>query len=311
MPDSAVHQVALVEEPVAAGRRMPREQDAGGPGEPLTWHGLRLETMACMLVVTLRRLGDRFFEAQCQWPRLHPLNERATTVSHHPLIVVESTRQLAMAVQSRHLRPGQDPPLEAVSVNLGLYPGAQPVESGSATRVSTRVMLSDLVLRRGALASFRLTAEYLYAGHRFATCAIGCAAAAPAATGALPVAPGSALLHPAAAAVGAVSDPDVLLARGPQGRLMIVPRDPAHPVLLPGRPADLPALAVLEAGRQAVLLSSGMTGRAVAGLCVDLRTSVPVQGAAVDVAADHSGARFVVTAAGRVAATGAVTLPRS
>ncbi|MGW2830156.1 hypothetical protein [Streptomyces sp. NPDC001286] len=307
MLDRAVHEVALAEEPVAAADRIPREQDAEGSGEPLTWRSLRLETMACMLVMTLRRRGDRFFEAQCQWPRLHPLNERATAVSHHPLIIVESTRQLATAVQNRYLRPGQEPLLEAVSVNLGLHAGTQPIESGSATRVSVRVMLSDLVLQAGALASFRVTAEYLHAGQPFATCAIRFASA-PAETGPLALAPASALLHPAAAAVGAVSEPDVLLARGPQGRLVIVPRDPAHPVLLPGRPAGLPALAVLEAGRQAVLLSSGMTARAVAGLYVDLTSPVPVRGAAVDVVPDHMGARFVVTAAGRVAATGAVTL---
>ncbi|MER5450904.1 hypothetical protein ABT065_35655 [Streptomyces sp. NPDC002764] len=307
MPDRAVHQVALAGERVAAAPRMSREQDAGSPDEPLTWHGLRLETMACLLVVTLRRLGDRSFEAQCQWPRLHPLNERATAVSHHPLIIVESTRQLAMAVQNRHLRPGEGPLLEGVAVNLGLYAGAQPVESGSATRVAVRVMLSDLALQAGTLTSFRVTADYLYAGQRFATCAIRFASA-PAESAPLALAPGSALLHPAAAAVGAVSEPDVLLARGPQGRLVIVPRDPAHPVLLPGRPAGLPALAVLEAGRQAVLLSSGMTARAVAGLSVGLRSPVPVRGAAVDVVPDHMGARFVVAAAGRVAATGAVTL---
>ncbi|MER8007795.1 hypothetical protein [Streptomyces sp. NPDC094149] len=306
MLDRAVHEVALAGEPVAAAHGIPQEQHEG-PGEPLTWRGLRLETMACMLVMTLRRLGDRFFEAQCQWPRLHPLNERATAVSHHPLIVVESTRQLATAVQNRHLRPGQEPLLEAVSVNLGLYAGTQPVESGSATRVSVRVMLSDLALRAGTLTSFRVTAEYLHAGQPFATCAIRFASA-PTETGPPVPAPGSALLHPAAAAVGAVSEPDVLLARGPQGRLVIVPRDPAHPVLLPGRPAGLPALAVLEAGRQAVLLSSGMTARAVVGLYVDLRSPLPVRGAAVDVVPDHMGARFVVTAAGQVAATGAVTL---
>ncbi|MFF5497694.1 hypothetical protein [Streptomyces aquilus] len=310
MLDRAVHQMALADEPVAAARRTPREQRAEGPGdEPLTWHGLRLETMACLLVMTVRRLGDRFFEAQCQWPRLHPLNERATAVSHHPLIIVESTRQLAMAVQNRLLRPGETPLLEAVSVNLGLHAGAQPVERDSATRVSVRVVLSDLALRAGAPISFRVTAEYLYAGRPFATCAIRFAPP-PAKPGPLAPPPGSALLHPAAAAVGAVSELDVLLARAPQGKLVIVPRDPAHPVLLPGRPAGLPALAVLEAGRQAVLLSSGMTARAVAGLCVDLHAPLPTRGAAVDVAPDPMGARFAVTAGGQVAATGAVTLLR-
>ncbi|WP_329282441.1 hypothetical protein [Streptomyces sp. NBC_01451] len=67
---------------------------------------------------------------------------------------------------------------------------------------------------------------------------------------------GFGLLRPSAAAVGAVADADVLLARGPRGRLVVVPRDSAHPALLPGRASCLSVLAVREAGRQAVLLSS-------------------------------------------------------
>lgn len=110
--------------------------------------------------------------------------------------------------------------------------------------------------------------------------------------------------------MGAVADSAVLFARAPQGRLVIVPRDPAHPVLLPGRPGALPAPAVLEAGRQAVLLSSGTTAGGVVGLHTELRSPVPDRAAAVDVAADHAGARFVLTADGRLAATGAVSLLR-
>ncbi|MFI6654788.1 AfsA-related hotdog domain-containing protein [Streptomyces sp. NPDC050523] len=283
---------------------------AAGDG-PLSWRSLGLEAMASMLVVWLRRLGGRSFEAQCQWPRMHPLNERAPTVAHHPLIIVESTRQIAAAVQHRFLLAAGRTAFEAVSVSLGLRPGSQPTESGSATQVMVRVTLSDLVPESGGLAAFRVTAEYLCAGEPFATCTMRFAPPVRQAAGAAVVAPGSSLLHPAAAAVGAVADQDVLLARAPQGRLVIVPRDPAHPVLLPGRPRLLPALAVLEAGRQAVLLSSGLTAGAVVGLHTELRSAVPDKGAAVDVAADHTGARYIVTADGRVAATGSVSLLRS
>ena len=298
MPGSAVYEPTLAEDPATADG-------------PLSWRNLGLEAMASMLVVSLRRLGNRSFEAQCQWPRMHPLNERAPTVAHHPLIIVESTRQIAVALQHRHLPAAGRTACEAVSVSLGLRPGAQPAESGSATHVPVRVTLSDLVPGPGGLAAFRVTAECLHAGEQFATCTMTFATPVAHAAGAAVAAPGPGLLHPAAAAVGAVADSDVLLARAPQGRLVIVPRDPAHPVLLPGRPSLLPAVAVLEAGRQAVLLSSGMTAAAVVGLQTELRSPVPGQGAAVDVAADHMGARFVVTAAGGVAATGAVSLLRS
>ncbi|WP_329353036.1 hypothetical protein OG226_50095 [Streptomyces sp. NBC_01261] len=311
MPDSAAPEAPGFG---AASPGVSRTRWVTGPegvnGE-LTWRTLGLETVACMLLVSLRRLGDRSFEGHCQWPRLHPLNERANVVEHHPLIVVESTRQIAAAVQHGHLRTGGERQFAAVSVSLGLHPGAQPSESGSVTHVRVRVTLSDLVPGGGALASFRITAEYLHAGQVFATCTMTCGPPVPDGGEPLLAAPGFGLLHPSAAAVGAVADADVLLARGPQGRLVVVPRDPAHPVLLPGRPSRLTALAVLEAGRQAVLLSSGMTSRAVAGLRVDIRSAVPAKGATVAVVSDHLGARFALTAVGRIVATGTVSLRRS
>ncbi|WP_328931015.1 MULTISPECIES: AfsA-related hotdog domain-containing protein [unclassified Streptomyces] len=311
MPDGAVREAPVLEEACSDMSGAGWATGAEGVEGELTWRVLGLETVASMLVVSLLRQGDRSFEAQCQWPRMHPLNERVNVVEHHPLIVVESTRQIAAAVQRGHLRTAGDQRFEAVSVRLGLHPGLQPSESGSATHVRVRVTLSDVVPRAGALASFRVTAEYLHARQVFATCTMVCARPVPDEGEPLVAAPGFGLLHPSAAAVGAVADADVLLARGPQGRLVVVPRDPAHPILLPGRPRLLTVLAVLEAGRQAVLLSSGMTSRAVAGLRVDIRSAVPARGATVAVVSDHLGAHFAMTVADRPVATGTVSLRRS
>ncbi|WP_457757937.1 AfsA-related hotdog domain-containing protein [Streptomyces rubiginosohelvolus] len=72
--------------------------------------------MASMLVLSLDRLGSDYFEAGCQWPRFHPLNERVIAVRHHPMLMVESTRQLALALQGSHLPITGNGPLEAVSV---------------------------------------------------------------------------------------------------------------------------------------------------------------------------------------------------
>jgi len=310
--NSAVDEAVLTSQPFVTASRPSRGTHPHDVDGTLTWHALGLETMASLLVLSLHRLGDRFFEGRCQWPRTHPLNERATTVAHHPLIVVESTRQLAVAVQRRHLPMASQADCEVLSVSLGLLAGFVPRESGSATDVAVRLTLSDVVVRAGSAASFRVTAEYLHAGQVFATCVLGCASSGgddPETAGAM--APGPGLLHPPAAAVGAAADADVLLARGPQGRLVIVPRDPAYPVLLPGRPSRLTTAAVLEAGRQAVLLSCGLTASAVVGLHADVRSPVPDRGAVVEVAFDQGRARFVVTAAGRVVATGAVSLLRS
>ncbi|MEU6824192.1 AfsA-related hotdog domain-containing protein [Streptomyces atriruber] len=272
----------------------------------LTWRTLGLGTMASLLVVSLRRTGSRSFVAQCQWPRFHPLNERVNAVRHHPLIVVESTRQLAVALQRHHL-PGAGGPLEPVSVALGVHPWAQPTERGDATDVVVRVGVSDQAVHAGVLTAFRLTAEYQHRGRPFATCTVRCARPSDPGASRRQDVPLSALLHPPPAAVGAAAEPDVLLARAPQGRVLIVPRDPGHPVLLAGRPARLPAAAVLEAGRQAALLNCGMTSAAVAGLRADVREPVPASGALIEVAAEPGGCRFVVMADGRVAATGGVT----
>lgn len=285
--------------------------DGAAEAEP-TWQGIGLGTMAAMLVLSLRRVGSHGFEARCQWPRLHPLNERGLTVVHHPLIMAESLRQLAVALERRHLAPAATT-LEPVSVSLGLAAGAQPRETGDATAVAARLAVSDVLSDGAGLAGFRVSADFLHGGLRFGSCTMRLARRArdddgdraPAgdhsATGALH--------HPAAAAVGAAAEPDVMLARAWQGRLVLAPRDPGHPVLLAGRPTRLPALAVLEAGRQAALLSCGMTAASVTGLSVELRGPAAARaGALVEVTAESLGPRFAVLARGQVAATGTVAL---
>ncbi|GHC51140.1 AfsA-related hotdog domain-containing protein [Streptomyces flavofungini] len=278
------------------------------PGAPLTWRTLGLDTMASLLVMSLSRLGSSGYRARCQWPRLHPLNERAIAVSHHPLIMAESTRQLAIAWERRHASADGVAPLEPVSVNLGLRPAARPTERGSFTDVAVRVSVSDHATHAGRLVAYRITAEYEHEGTPFGSCTMRCARPADSRAPSTVTPPPLAHIHPPAAAVGAGADSDVMVARAPQGRLIVVPRDPGHPVLLAGRPVRLPALAVLEAARQAVLLTSGMTAEAVAGLRVELRAPVPPSGASAEVTAESGGARVVVTAAGQVAALGTVAL---
>ncbi|MEV0017042.1 hypothetical protein [Streptomyces tendae] len=275
---------------------------------PLTWRGLGLDTMASLLVESCARLGSRCFAARCQWPRLHPLNERALgAVAHHPLIMAESTRQLALALEYGRPPGVVRTRLEPVSVGLGLRLRSWPVERGGATDVDVRMSVSDLVTEAGRPVSHRVTAEFRHTGESFGTCTMRFARRAGSAPHA-EEAPLPGLLHPPAAAVGATAAGDVMLARGPRGRLVTAPRDPGHPVLLAGRPAHMPLLAVLEAGRQAVLLESGMTAAAVIGLRADMCAPVPSRGALIETSAEPGGSRFLVTAAGRPAATGAVTL---
>ncbi|OQR65301.1 hypothetical protein B6E66_04145 [Streptomyces maremycinicus] len=276
---------------------------------PLTWRSAGLETMASMLVLSLRRLGPRGFEARCQWPRSHPLNERGLVVVHHPLIMVESVRQIGVVLERRFL-PNASVLLEPDSVRWGLVPGAQPREGGVATAVRVRVAVSDVMLEGGRLVGYRVCADFLHEDLWFGSCTIrtvprepGAAAGTGAHTG---------VLYPPAAAVGAAAEPDVMVARSSRGQLLIMPRDPDHPVFLTGRSPRLTAVAVLEAGRQAALLSCGLTATAVTGLSVDVRGAVPCAGASVDVISDPSGRRFTVLAHGHghVTAFGTVGLLR-
>lgn len=276
---------------------------------PLSWRSLGLGTMASLLVVSLERMGSRYYEAQCQWPRTHPLNERTVAaVRHHPMLLAESARQLASAVERLHMSAPGRPPLVPVSVTLGVDAAARPSECGGATDVAVRVVISDLSLRDGGPAAYRLTAEYLHAGVPFGSCSIRLASTACSSTHVGGNARVTGALHPSAAAVGAAADPDVLLARSARGQVLIVPRDPGHPVFLPERPRLLPALAVMEAGRQATLLGCGLTAASVVGLRAELRAATPSNGALIETAAEPGGARFVVRAAGGVTATGGVTL---
>ncbi|MET9901743.1 hypothetical protein [Streptomyces sp. NPDC006446] len=280
-----------------------------GSGGPPTWRELGLQSMSAMLVESLTQQGSRFFEALCQWPRWHALNERALAVTHHPLLMAESTRQVAAALELRYLKDVEANRLQPVSVSLGVDPRAQPVERGGASDVLVHVTVSDLVVRVGTVAAYRLTAEYFHAGARFGTCAMTLADPPRPELGAAST-QHRGLLRPAPAAVGASAEPDVLLARGAQGRLVIAPCDPGHPVLLPGRPALLPALAVMEAGRQATLLYRGALPSAVAGIAVRLDAPVPSRGAVVEVTAEGGASRFLVRAGEQAAALGTVTLLR-
>ncbi|MFJ5778952.1 hypothetical protein [Streptomyces sp. NPDC093094] len=279
-----------------------------GDATPL-WRVVGLESMAAILVVSVRRVGRCAFEAWCQWPRLHPLNERRSPVAHHPLIMAESLRQLAAVVQRRFM-PAGVAVLEPVSVRFGLAESPQPAESGGATEVFARVTTGDTVLSGGRLAAYRISADYFHAGERFAACTLRVAPGPCGGAGDGCAAPPPGLVHPPAAAVGAAAELDVMVARESQGRLVVAPRDPGHPVILPGGPSRLPALALLEAGRQAALLSCGVTSAAVTGLSVDVQAPVHSGGSRIEVVRDPLGLRFAVLTGGRVDATGTVGLAR-
>ncbi|MER7964099.1 hypothetical protein [Streptomyces ardesiacus] len=237
-----MHEVATDQVFGARGRR---HDDGVGdrPGRepvirqvPLTWRGLGLDTMASLLVESFSRLGMRCFAARCQWPRLYPLNERALgAVAHHPLIMAESTRQLALALEYGRPPGTVRARLEPVSVGLGLRLRSWPGERDGATDVDVRMSVSDPVSEAGRPVGHRVTAEFLHTGETFGSCTMRFArlagSAAPAHKAPLP-----GLLHPPATAVGTTADGDVMLVAGTSGTTGDRPARPRAPSA-PGRPA--------------------------------------------------------------------------
>ncbi|MFG3126992.1 hypothetical protein ACGFZU_04700 [Streptomyces tendae] len=270
-----MHEVATDQ---ALDRRVRRHDDGIGDRRgqesvirqvPLSWRDLVLDTMASLPVESFTRLGK-----------------------------LEYGRP-AEAVRAR---------LEPVSVGLGLRPRSWPVARRSATDVDVRMSVSDLVTVAGRPVAHRVTAEFLRTGESFGSCSVRLVrpAGSAAPSGEVPL-PG--LLHPPAAAVGAAADADVMLARGPRGRLVTAPRDPGHPVFLAGRPAGAHAPVGGSgggaAGGSAGQWDDGCRGGRAAGRGV---RPVPSRGARVETSAEPGGSGLLVTAAGHLAATGAVTL---
>ncbi|CAL9665698.1 ScbA/BarX family gamma-butyrolactone biosynthesis protein [Streptomyces sp. enrichment culture] len=241
----------------------------------------RASVAEVLLTDVLRVDATRFVAAAC-WSRSHPTFPVDGHAVHHPLMVVETLRQLGIFIPLRYLGVPVDTRMLITDVFFTTEPGAQPQASHGATQVTCRVRVTGLRTGSdGATAGLRLHAEFLAGGVVFARAGGGARFLSPERYAALrgPLVgtcqpPASAgLLRPDPARLGVPHARDVVIgcaddpgrAGGPggDGRRRRDPRDvlvdaadPWHPFFFDHATDHVPGMVLLEAARQAAVLAS-------------------------------------------------------
>ncbi|MFE9903944.1 ScbA/BarX family gamma-butyrolactone biosynthesis protein [Streptomyces achromogenes] len=237
----------------------------------------RASVAEVLLTDVLRVDATRFLAAAC-WSRSHPTFPVDGHAVHHPLMVVETLRQLGIFIPLRYLGVPVDTRMLITDVFFTTDPGAQPRASHGATQVTCRVRVTGLRAGSdGATAGLRLHAEFQAGGAVFATAGGGARFLSPERYAALrgPLAgtcqpPASAgLLRPDPARLGVSHARDVVIGRaGPGGNggrrrdrwdpreVLVDAADPWHPFFFDHATDHVPGMVLLEAARQAAALAS-------------------------------------------------------
>ncbi|MFF9581118.1 ScbA/BarX family gamma-butyrolactone biosynthesis protein [Streptomyces achromogenes] len=246
----------------------------------------RASVAEVLLTDVLRVDATRFLAAAC-WSRSHPTFPVDGRAAHHPLMVVETLRQLGIFIPLRYLGVPVDTRMLITDVFFTTEPGAQPRASHGATQVTCRVRVTGLRAGSdGATAGLRLHAEFLAGGAVFARAGGGARFLSPERYAALrgPLAgtcqpPSSAgLLRPDPARLGVPHARDVVIGRagnpgraGPGGNgghgrdrpdpteVLVDAADPWHPFFFDHATDHVPGMVLLEAARQAAALASDGT----------------------------------------------------
>ncbi|WP_381561720.1 ScbA/BarX family gamma-butyrolactone biosynthesis protein [Streptomyces eurythermus] len=243
----------------------------------------RASVAEVLLTDVLRVDATRFLAAAC-WSRSHPTFPVDGHAVHHPLMVVETLRQLGIFIPLRYLGVPADTRMLITDVFFTTAPGAQPQASHGATQVTCRVRVTGLRTGSdGNTAGLRLHAEFLAGGAVFARAGGGARFLSPERYAALrgPLAgtcqpPASAgLFRPDPARLGVPHARDVVIGcadnpgrAGPEGdgrrrrvrsdpkEVLVDAADPWHPFFFDHATDHVPGMVLLEAARQAAVLAS-------------------------------------------------------
>ncbi|GAA2734406.1 ScbA/BarX family gamma-butyrolactone biosynthesis protein [Streptomyces nogalater] len=251
----------------------------------------RASVAEVLLTDVLRVDATRFVAAAC-WSRSHPTFPVDGHAVHHPLMVVETLRQLGIFIPLRYLGVPVDTRMLITDVFFTTEPGAQPQAAHGATQVTCRVRVTGLRAGPdGALAGLRLHAEFLAGGAVFARAGGGARFLSPERYAALrgpllgtcqpPASAG--LLRPDPARLGVPHARDVVIGcagghgrAGPGGsggrhrrarppalrdrpdapEVLVDAADPWHPFFFDHATDHVPGMVLLEAARQAAALAS-------------------------------------------------------
>ncbi|MEV4341992.1 ScbA/BarX family gamma-butyrolactone biosynthesis protein [Streptomyces sp. NPDC049590] len=229
----------------------------------------RASVAEVLLTDVLRVDETRFLAAAC-WSRSHPTFPVDGHAVHHPLMVVETLRQLGIFIPLCYLGVPVDTRMLITDVFFTTEPAAQPRAAHGATQITCRVRVTGLRAGAdGAAAGLRMHTEFLAGGAVFARAGGGARFLSAERYAALrgPLAgtcqpPASAgLLRPDPARLGVPHARDVVIgcagAPGPAPREVLVDAaDPWHPFFFDHATDHVPGMVLLEAARQAAALAS-------------------------------------------------------
>ncbi|MYX96860.1 A-factor biosynthesis protein [Streptomyces sp. SID486] len=249
-------------------------------------------SLAEVLLTDVLRIDEKRFTAAASWPRSHPTFPLDGPAVHHPLMAVETLRQLGIYIPLRYFRVPVNTKLLITDLFFGVEPGAQPRVCHGATRVTCRAVVDGLRTdTRGAATGLRLRVEFLANGTVFARAGGGARFLSPGryadvrgeTSGGWPPPTPAGLLRPDPASLGVSHSRDVLVGLtgsrghggdgGPEKRhrrggplragavdgrdVVVDAADPWHPFFFDHPTDHVPGIVLLEAGRQAAALASG------------------------------------------------------
>ncbi|EST38589.1 hypothetical protein N566_06610 [Streptomycetaceae bacterium MP113-05] len=232
-----------------------------------------------VLLTGIRHSGGARYRIGAQWPRSHSYYGVIARRWHDPMVFAESIRQagLLLAHQALHIRMGSHFLTESLS--FGITESGARLSRGPAN-VVLDVVLSHVERRRNVVSAFTYQVTAYREGERIGSGSTTARCVSPAVysrlrghrassvpSGYLPVA-----LAPQA--VGRSVDADVVLGAATWDGARILRADPDHPVLFDHPVDHIPGMVVMEAARQAALVTLGLPAGLLLGCHAEFRSYI-------------------------------------
>lgn len=234
-------------------------------------------SVAEVLLTDVLRMDEVNFAAAACWPRSHPTFPVDGPAVHHPLMVVETLRQLGIFIPLRYFGVPVDARLLITDLFFTTGPAAQPRVHHGATEVTCRVRLTRLHTGPDGIATgLRLHVDFLAGGAVFARAGGGArffpadryAALRGPLADVQPPRASTGRRRPEPSALGVALPRDVVVgigerrgrgagAGGDRWEVVVDAADPQHPFFFDHATDHVPGMVLLEAARQAAALASG------------------------------------------------------
>lgn len=213
----------------------------------------------------VRRTGRWTFDAAASWSPSHPTFPRDGARLHHPLLVVETLRELGIVVPLSYFGVAKTTRFVITDMFFRLDPRAEPTAGYGATEVTCRAEVGNPRIRSdGTLTGLRLTVDLLAGGRAFARAGGGVRFVAADRFAALrggrgsvdeqlPGEPGG---RPEAALLGVPHGRDIVIGLE-DGHAVVHAADRRHPFFFDHAVDHIPGMLLLEAARQAAVVAGG------------------------------------------------------